>query len=249
VACCIRLITILVALISLADVIAEGRGIYNQSCTRCHGLNATAGDRAPALAAQREYLRTSEAELFDAIRNGIPGSSMPASTLPDTDIRKVVAYLRSLRAPASEAPAAGDAAHGQEIFRTKGHCLDCHVIRGSGGLLGPDLSNIGAERSLSLIRVALTSTRPNPVHGYRAARIVTTEGTALSGIVKNENNFSVQFLDTAGLLHLFTRDELREITYQEGSLMPGDYDRRLTSTEMQDLLAFLSRLVRPKEVE
>ena len=31
--------------------------------------------------------------------------------------------------------------------------------------------------------------------------------------------------------------------------MPNDYDRRLTATEMQDLLAFLSRTVRPKESE
>jgi putative heme-binding domain-containing protein len=174
---------------------------------------------------------------------------MPSSTLPDADIRNVVAYLRSLRAPASEAPVAGDVSRGEAIFRTKGRCLDCHMFRGSGGLLGPDLSNIGAERSLSSLRSALTQARPNTVRGYQAARVVTAEGKALSGIVKNEDNFSLQFLDSAGALHLFTREELREITYRERSLMPGDYDRRLTSAEIEDLLAFLSRIVRPKELE
>jgi putative heme-binding domain-containing protein len=228
-----------VALIPLgilqADVIAEGHEIYNRSCTTCHGLNATAGDRAPALAAEREYLRTSEKDMFEAIRNGIPGSLMPASTLPDGDIRKLVAYLRSLRAPASESPVAGDVSRGEAIFRTKGRCVECHM------LLGPDLSNIGAKRSLNALRAALTQERPNTVRGYKSARVVTAEGKVFSGIVKNENNFSMQFLDATGVLHLFTREELREITYQEHSLMPSNYDRRLTSAELQDLLAFLSR--------
>jgi hypothetical protein len=75
----------------------------------------------------------------------------PESTLPDADIRKVVAYLRSLRAPASQAPVAGDISRGEAIFRTKGRCLDCHMIGGKGGFLGPDLSNIGAKRSLNEI--------------------------------------------------------------------------------------------------
>jgi hypothetical protein len=45
-----------------------------------------------------------------------------------------------------------------------------------------------------------------------------------------------------GALHLFSRDELGEIVYEPGSLMPSDYEDRLTAKEMQDLVAFLSRL-------
>jgi putative heme-binding domain-containing protein len=230
-----------------ADTVAQGRDIYNRSCTNCHGLDGAAGGRAPALAAEREYLRTSEEEIFDAVRNGIPGSLMPAASLSDADIRKVVAYVRSLRAPASESPVAGDVARGEEIFRGKAHCQDCHMLQGKGGLLGPDLSNIGGERNLSAIRDSLTKPRPNTARGYKAARVVTAEGKALSGVVKNENNFSVQFLDSGGKLHLFTRQELRDFKYADSSLMPGDYDQKLRPSEMQDLLSFLSRLARPKE--
>jgi cytochrome c oxidase cbb3-type subunit 3 len=239
---CVPVLLALIPLAALqADSTSEGRDLYNRSCTTCHGLNGAAGDRAPALAAEREYLRTSAEDIFEAIRHGIPGSLMPASALPDTDIRKIVAYIRSLRAPASEQPVSGDVSHGEAIFRTKGRCLDCHMLGGRGGLLGPDLSDIGAKRSLNALRAALTQARPNTVLGHQAARLVTAEGKAMTGIVKNENNFYVQFLDSAGELHLFTREELREITYQERSLMPGDYDQRLTPAEMQDLLAFLSR--------
>ena len=49
-------------------------------------------------------------------------------------------------------------------------------------------------------------------------------------------------LSMDGPLHLFSRDELSEIVYEPGSLMPSDYESRLPAKEMQDLLAFLSRL-------
>src|SRR5262249_45195305 len=58
------------------QAIAEGHVIYNRSCTMCHGHDGAAGDRAPALAATRRYMRNSDRELFDAVRNGIPGTQM-----------------------------------------------------------------------------------------------------------------------------------------------------------------------------
>jgi hypothetical protein len=42
-------------------------------------------------------------------------------------------------------------------------------------------------------------------------------------------------------LHLLDREELRDVTYEPKSLMPTDYDKRLTPVELQDLIAFLSR--------
>src|SRR5215470_5341314 len=39
----------------------------------------------------------------------------------------------------------GDAARGKAIFEsTKGNCLSCHRVNGTGSLYGPDLSAIGA---------------------------------------------------------------------------------------------------------
>ncbi len=209
----------------------------------CHGLNGTVGDRAPALAAARRYLRSSDRDLFDAIRNGIPGTLMPPFSMPENDVWSVVAYIRSLRATAIDSPVEGDRVRGGEIFRGKGRCLECHTVRGSGGFLGPDLSNIARERSLNFLRDVLTKPRPNHARGYRAAHVVTAQGRTLRGIVRNENNFSVQFVDTAGKLHLFARGELRELAYEPRPLMPVAADS-LSAGEIQDLLAFLARLTR-----
>jgi putative heme-binding domain-containing protein len=223
------------------QAIGEGHQIYNRSCTMCHGHDAAAGDRAPALAAARRYLRNSDGELFDAIRMGIPGTQMPPTGLSETDAWKVTAYIRSLRATAIDAPAKGDTANGEQIFWGKGNCGACHMLRGKGGLMGPDLTNLAAQRKLSSIRDALTKSKPTPSPGYQPVRIVTASGEVVSGVLKNEHNFSLQVLGSDNALHLFARDELREVNYEAKSLMPADYGQRLAPNELEDLLAFLSR--------
>jgi len=219
----------------------QGRELFNHNCTVCHGLNGVAGDRGPALGAGRNYSRRKDQAIFDAIQKGIPGTNMPPSGLPPMDIWKVVAYIRSLRATASEAFVPGDVAHGEKIFWSKGRCAECHMIRGRGGILGPDLSNIGGEQPLSTIRESLTTTKQQIPRGYQPVEVVTADGRRLAGIAKNDNNFSLQLLDNQGRLELFTRNELREVIYGERSLMPSDFETTLTTAELHDLLAFLSR--------
>jgi putative heme-binding domain-containing protein len=236
--------------------VAEGREIYNRVCTACHGYEGTPGEMAPGLGASgRRYLRTSDQELFDAIKNGIPGTMMPGNRLSDEEAWKTAAYIRSLRGTAIDAPAKGDTARGEQVYWGKGGCSQCHMLRGKGGLLGPDLSNLAGRRKLYSIRDALTKADHDaatdggrheislaPLPNYQPLRVVTRDGKTISGVLKNEETFSLQMMGTDSELHLFQRDELREVVYERKSLMPTDYDRRLTPEEFQDLLAFLSRL-------
>ena len=235
--------------------VTEGKEIYNRACTICHGYEGAGGDRAPGLAASaRRYRRTSDRDLFDAISKGIPGTMMPASGLPDADVWKLALYIRSLRGTAIDHPAQGDAVQGEQIFWNKGGCGQCHLMHGKGGLLGPDLSNIASQRRLGALQDALTKSDHRvitdggrhevnlaPSGAYQAMRVVTRDGAVIVGVLKNEDNYSLQLMGTDNQLHLFSRDELREVTYDSKSLMPTDYDKRLTSSEFQDLLAFLSR--------
>lgn len=241
------------------QAVAEGRALYNGRCTACHGPDGTAGERAPGLGASgRRYLRTTDPDLFDAIAKGIPGTGMPASGLSENDAWKLVAYVRSLRGTAIDAPAAGDAARGEQIYAGKGGCAQCHMLRGKGGLLGPDLSTLANRRKLYSIRDALTKDGHTvgsdggrheislePAASYRAVRVTTRDGKSFTGVLKNEDSFTLQMLGTDNELHLFARDRLREVVYEKKSLMPTDYDKRLTPEEFQDLMAFLTRLGTP----
>ena len=225
-------------------VIAEGGRLYNQACTVCHGVDGEVGDRAPALKGTRRFLRRTETELFDAIRNGIQGTLMPATKLSDDETWKIVAWIRSMRATAADAPAPGVSTRGERIFWERAKCGDCHMINGRGGILGPELSNIARERTLIQIREALTKTRPDIPRGYQPARVVTAAGKNLSGVIRNENNFSIQLLDRQGQLHSLPRDQIRELQYDKTSLMPRDWNHRLATDEYRDLVAFLSRQTR-----
>ncbi|MBL8237910.1 MAG: c-type cytochrome [Bryobacterales bacterium] len=223
-----------------------GAELYNRSCTMCHGLNGAAGDRAPALGAQRRYLRSTSEELFDAVKNGIKGTGMPGSPLSEADVRKMVAYIHSLRATAVDVEVPGNPANGQQLFQAKANCAKCHMVNGRGGILGPDLSSIGAERSLAALRAAITVPKPLPPRGYQPVKVTTTSGVTIAGIVKNQHNTSFQILGTDEKLHLLTSAQIRAIHFETKSLMPADAAAVLTPAELDDLLAFLSRLARSR---
>ncbi|MGH9721759.1 MAG: c-type cytochrome [Bryobacteraceae bacterium] len=171
--------------------IAEGRAFFNRSCTMCHGLDGAAGDRGPALSGGRRFLRQSERDLFDAIRKGIPGTMMPPTDLGDAEVHKIVVYIRGLRATAFDAALPGDIRAGERIFWDKANCGECHMLRGRGGIMGPDLSDIGGTKTAVTLRDALTQPAPLVPRGYRPAQIITADGHKLIGLVRNENNFSI----------------------------------------------------------
>jgi PQQ-dependent dehydrogenase (methanol/ethanol family) len=81
----------------------DGTKIYAQHCAGCHGVDAHGTDKAPGLA-ENEVLRGRPAEsLRDLIRKGIPASGMPAFDLSPQELDALVALIRSLNAPQTDA--------------------------------------------------------------------------------------------------------------------------------------------------
>lgn len=241
------------------EAIAQGREIYNDVCTACHGKDGAAGDRALALGAPaRRYARATDAQIFDAITKGISGTMMPANRVSEDDAWKIAAYIRGLRGTAIDTPAAGNIAHGEEIFWNKGKCGECHMIRGKGGISGPDLSDIAAIRKYTSIVDALTKVKHRvatdggthdsalaPSSNYQPVRVTQKDGKVIQGLIRNEDSFSLQVFGNDNRLYLFDRASLKEVFYVPQSVMPTDFDKRLTPAEFQDLMAFLTRQAVP----
>ena len=227
------------------EVAAQGRELYNKTCTACHGRDGAEGDRAPSLDANRRYFRLSEAAIFDTVKNGIPGTVMPSSPLPDAEVWKIVAFIRAIRGTASDNIVPGNVQNGMAVFTGAGGCVRCHMIRGEGGVLGPDLSSIGAEATLKRLKDALIAERPIP-NGYRPVTVTTIPGKTVTGVARNSDAFSIQMLDSNGVLHLFDTKELRSVAYGKRSLMPGNFDKTLTADQFRDLVAMLASQARTK---
>jgi alcohol dehydrogenase (cytochrome c) len=121
---------------------------------------------------------------------------------------------------------AGDPRAGERLYN-KENCAACHMIRGVGGVLGPDLSHIGRERRPEQIEKALRDP------AGPAVAVHLRGGAVLRGIAKHESPFDVQLLGTDQQLHLLSKQEIAEIV-PEKSLMP-----RVDATP--DLVAYLSR--------
>ncbi len=78
-----------------------------------------------------------------------------------------------------------------------------------------------------------------PPIGYRTAALTTDSGERLEGLVRNEDNFSVQLQTKDGSFHFFKKTELRSFERLDGSLMPADYRDRLSDGELNDLASYL----------
>ena len=132
-------------------------------------------------------------------------------------------------------------AAGAEIYWGAGACSGCHMIRGQGGVLGPDLTNIGRGRRADQLREALLEPSARISEGFRVVEARTRRGRTIKGAAKLDNNYSLRLLDAGGKLHFLEKRDLVELRYAAKSLMPGDYAKRLSEQQVRDLLAFLSR--------
>src|SRR3989454_6575155 len=89
-----------------AQAVSEGENLYNQKCTTCHGSGGGGGEIGPAIVSgDRVDIGVSDAQTFNIIKNGVPGTPMTPQRLPDTDIWKVVTYIPAPRGTAAGNPA------------------------------------------------------------------------------------------------------------------------------------------------
>jgi len=242
-----------------ADAIAEGRTLYNENCLTCHGPDGAAGEMGPALGAPaRRYAQGTDAQIFSAIRDGVPNTLMPPfPNIAEDRLWKIAAYIRGLRGTAIDAPYVGDIARGEQVFWNKGQCGNCHMVRGKGGLVGPDLTNLAGTRKTASIVDALTKENHKvfgdggaipriltPFASYQPVWLTFPDGRKVHGVLKNEDSYSLQVMGLDNKLHMIDRQKVR-VTYEEKSVMPTDYDKQLTADEFKSLMAFLTRLFVP----
>jgi mono/diheme cytochrome c family protein len=154
------------ALTANAQTIATGKTAFAVRCAGCHGTNGTGGEIGPNIAdADADTLIPRP--LADIITTGNRDAGMPSFALSRTELGALVAYITALRAPAAAHPPAGNVPSGERFYYGAGGCTACHMIRGSGGTTGPDLSNIGRERRVERITLALLHPGQVARKGYR----------------------------------------------------------------------------------
>lgn len=99
-----------------ADSIARGKAAFAANCIACHGVSGhgdgplaqTFNPPAADFTSAHAFLHV-DAEFFNWIKSGKPGTAMPAfgSKLSDNDIWDVINYIRAIQAESKGTPVAG----------------------------------------------------------------------------------------------------------------------------------------------
>ena len=229
---------------------------FRINCALCHGLGAHGGGRGPDLTRAQKKHAHSDAELFQVISNGIPGTVMPANGtngqgvgMTDEEIWQIIAYIRNVGVKAP-AVSAGSAAHGKELFYGDANCSLCHMVDGKGGRLGPELTAVGGSRTRAAIidsvrnpsrRLAwgLTEATKEFPQEYETITVVTSDGKEIKGVALNEDNFSVQMMDASEQIYLLDKDKLRSFSKSRESMMPTYNADLLSDKDLEDIVAYL----------
>ncbi|MHB8232376.1 MAG: c-type cytochrome [bacterium] len=75
------------------------------------------------------------------------------------------------------------AASGASLFKPEG-CIACHSINGVGGKVGPNLSHIGSQRSLSWLKTQIVT----PGAHFASGSMVTINGKSFMAIMPNHKS-------------------------------------------------------------
>jgi mono/diheme cytochrome c family protein len=147
--------------------------VFGAYCAACHGPSGegrTVGNseaRFPAIGSRDFLALASDDFILSTVRTGRPGRRMPALAAPggpldETDVRGIVAWLRS-RQPAPPADAeltslraaatVGRTDDGARIYARA--CVGCHGAAGEGRV-GPALANAAFRQAASIEYIAAT---------------------------------------------------------------------------------------------
>jgi putative heme-binding domain-containing protein len=139
---------------------------------------------------------------------------------------------------------AGDPARGGVLFDDLKRlaCARCHRVRGRGGEVGPDLSDIGGKYDREQLIESVLEPSRQIVEGYRPTVVATRDGRIVSGIVREETADLLTLVDADAKRWSVARKDVDTRKTVGTSLMPEGLTSGLSLDEFADLIAYLASL-------
>ena len=130
---------------------------------------------------------------------------------------------------------------GRELFYgERAACSKCHAMEQNStvAMIGPSLFNSPSREIDAMIRdIVEPSAMINPDHlGYVC---LTKDGSTITGTLLEQSESEIVLGTLKGERVTVSMSNVDELKLSKVSSMPGDYSQRLTTTELQDIVAFL----------
>ena len=151
-----------------------------------------------------------------------------------------------LPALAELAKRAGDATNGQKLMTAsltgEAQCLKCHMVRGIGGQIGPDLSMIGKKGSKENLFESILVPSKAIADQHVSWVVNTIDGQTITGLLVQETETTLTLRDANGKDYPIAAKDVEKKTKSLVSLMPEGLVATLTEDELVDMVAYLATL-------
>lgn len=132
----------------------------------------------------------------------------------------------------------GDSAKGEIVFRNQGACLQCHKVKGNGGVQGPDLSGVGVRLSRSKILEAVVAPGAEITPGYGMTTLVMKSGESVVGRLSNEADDHVIVVGLNNKPQRVERKDIESIAPPVSAMPP--VAMALPPQDLRNLVAYLA---------
>jgi len=141
----------------------------------------------------------------------------------------------------------GDADRGEKLFFDPNAgmgaiCATCHVVKGKGGLIGPELSSVGTNYKRADLITSIHEPAKTIALGYEQVLVETKNGKTITGSLRSETGELMTILSADGQTHAVSKADVKSSTHLLTSLMPPGLTNSLQPEEFADLLAYLESL-------
>jgi len=177
-----------------------------------------------------EHWQTLTTNSDDALSQRAKKLQASAGRAPTADKQKILDSLAPLLTRT------GDVAKGKEIYVK--NCQVCHTIEGQGGVVGPDLTGVGARPKAELLSEVVDPNRS--VEGTYRSWTLETEDDTLTGRLVSESQTSVELLDATGAKHAVLRKDIKSLSASERSVMPEGFEQTVSQEDLVNLLEYMA---------
>jgi quinoprotein glucose dehydrogenase len=139
----------------------------------------------------------------------------------------------------------GDADRGRDIFfgHAAAQCVRCHVVNGTGGNAGPDLSKVAErypEKTREFFRESLLTPSAKIAPGFGTVTLTLVDGRTVSGVLMAEDKKALTLQYPDGKKEVIPVEDI-ERRSAAASPMPA-VDKSLSPREVRDLIEYLTTL-------
>ncbi|MEZ0486377.1 PVC-type heme-binding CxxCH protein [Fibrella aquatica] len=134
----------------------------------------------------------------------------------------------------------GDASRGLTVY--KNNCSVCHQVNGEGMDFGPKLSEIGSKLGKDGQYLAILYPDAGISFGFEGYEVTFKDGSTMTGIVSSKTETDLQMKFPGGQVQNYKTSNIKSIKKLDASMMPSGLQEAMSTTELVDLVTYLSTL-------